>query len=101
MSSVVNGLLESPEARLVLPQNAPVHNHEDPRLPRLLRRLFVDHGFLHPDGRYLQPDRLIDNFFHELRPPENINDIDFLRNVEQRRRMPSRPRSREFSDSPE
>ena len=35
----------------MLLQNAPIHHHEDPRRPRLLRRFFVHHAFLHPDRR--------------------------------------------------
>src|SRR6266849_3384903 len=75
----------STETRPVLFQNATVHDHENAGPPRFLRRLFVDHRFLHPDGGHRQPDRLVDDSLHILRPAENIDDIDLLRNVEQRR----------------
>ena len=39
----------------------------------------VDHVFLKPDGWDLQLNRLINDFVHKLRPPENIDELDFLR----------------------
>src|ERR1700732_754805 len=65
-------------------QDAEVHHHEDSCLARFLRSSFLDYALLHPDRWNLQLNRLIDNFFHELRPPENVYDIDLLRHFKQR-----------------
>src|SRR5208282_4261483 len=59
-----------PESRPVLFQNTPVHHHKHSGLSRLLRRAFVDHAFLQPDRRNLQPDRLLHDLIHKLWPPE-------------------------------
>jgi hypothetical protein len=53
-----------------------------PALRAFCAAFLVDHILLHPDGWNLQLNRLIHNFFHELRPPENIHDVDLFRHVE-------------------
>jgi hypothetical protein len=66
-------------------QDAEVHHHKKARLARLFRGSFVDNLFLHPNSRYAQLDRLIDNFFNEFRAAKDVYDIDLLRDVMQRR----------------
>ena len=68
-------------------EDAAVHHYEDARPARLVCGSFVDYFFLHPNGGDFELDGLVDNFFDELRPAENIDEVDFLRlrNVEQRR----------------
>src|SRR6202050_1967681 len=73
------------ESRPVVLQNAAAHHHEDARLARFLGGLLVDHILLHPDRRNFQLNRLIDSFFHELRPAENVDDVNLLRHLKQRR----------------
>src|SRR5208283_4709568 len=68
----------------MLQQNTAVHHHESACLSRLLGGLLVNHTFLHPDCWNFQPNRLVHDFFDEFRPPENVHDIDLLRNVQQR-----------------
>ena len=43
----------SPKPRPMFLQNAAVHDHNNARPPRLFRRFFIDHTFLHPDRRHL------------------------------------------------
>src|SRR6266851_6793911 len=82
--SGANNWLNLPESRPVFFQNAAVHHHEYPGFARFLRRLLVNHVFLHPDRRNSQLNGLIHNFFHELRPAKNVHDVDLLRYLEQR-----------------
>src|ERR1700722_4260815 len=72
-----------PHSRPVFLQNAAVHHDENASLARLFGGRFVDHVFLHPNGWDFQLDRLIDNFFHKFRTPEDIHDVDLLRHIEQ------------------
>src|ERR1700683_1060870 len=72
-----------PHSRAMFLQDAAIHHHEDPRLARLFRGLLVDHFFLHPDRRNFQLNCLVNNFFHNLGPTENIYDVDLLRHLEQ------------------
>ena len=65
----------------VLFQNAQIHHDEHPRLPRPFRRAFIDHIFLEPDRRNLKLNCLLHNLIHKLRPPENIHQVDLLRQV--------------------
>ena len=67
----------------MLLQNAAVHDHENPRFAGFFRGFFVDHFFLHPDGRNFQLDGLIDDLFDEFRTPEDIHDVDLLRDIQQ------------------
>src|SRR5271156_5051562 len=76
--------LGSSEPRVVLFQNAEVHHHKHSCIPRFFSGLLVNYVLLHPDRWNLQLDRLVHNFFHELRPPENVHNIDLLRHLEQR-----------------
>jgi hypothetical protein len=56
----------------------------------------MDHGFLHPDGRNFQPDRLIDDLFHRTQAAENVDDIDPLKGIEAARRTFSPRRAFDF-----
>lgn len=69
---------------MVLFQDAEVHHHKEACLARLLRGFFIDDLFLHPDGRYAELDRVVDNFLDEFRAAEDVDDIDLLRNIAQR-----------------
>lgn len=62
-------------------QNTAVHHNEDSCFARFLGGSFVDYVFLHPDRRNFQLNGLIHNLFDIFRTPENIYDIDLLRNI--------------------
>jgi hypothetical protein len=72
------------QSRSMFLQNAAIHDHKQPRFARLLRCRFVHHSLLHPYGARFQLNRLVDDFWHEFRPPENIYDINRLWNIQQR-----------------
>ncbi len=55
-----------------------------PALRAFSAAFFIDHFLLHPNRGNLQPNRLIYNLLYELRPPEDVHDIDLLGNIEQR-----------------
>ena len=75
----------------MLDQDTAIHHDKDSGRTGFLCGFFVDNFFLHPDGGNFQLDRLINNFFHEFRPAKNVNDVDLLGNIEQRRDMPFLP----------
>ncbi len=64
-------------------QNTKIHHNEDSGLLRLFRSRLIDDSLLHPYRGSFQLNCLIDNFFDELRPPKNVDDVDLLRNIQQ------------------
>jgi hypothetical protein len=68
----------------VLFEDAAVHHHKDSRLPRFLCRGLMFHFFLHPDARDAQLNRVVNDFRNELGTSEDVDDVNFLRDIEQR-----------------
>ena len=60
-------------------QDAPVHSHRDTSLLGTPGCVLVDHSLLHPDRLGSLAHRRLDDLRHELRTPENIYNINALR----------------------
>ena len=62
-------------------QNAAVHDHLEACRARLRRSRLMHHAFLHPYSVRADADSCIDQFGDVLGPPEDVDDINMLRNV--------------------
>ena len=76
--------VDLPKSGAVFFQNAAIHHNEDSGLAGFLRRFLVNDSLLHPDHGYLQADRLVHNLFHEFRPAEDVDNVNFLPDFKQR-----------------
>src|ERR1051326_5391514 len=76
---------ELTHSRAVFLQDAAIHHHKNSCLARLLCSFLVNHVFLHPDSGDSELDGLVHNLFHKFWATENIDDINLLGHVEQRR----------------
>ena len=63
-------------------ENAGIHDHEDASLAGFLGGALVNHFLLHPDRRNFELDRLVDDFFHRFGAAENVDDVNFFRDLE-------------------
>ena len=75
-------------------QNAEVHHNREPRITRFLRGDFMDYALLQPYRGNIQAYGFVDDLRHELRPAENVDEIDLLRNFS---KTAVGPRSQNFS----
>src|SRR5215510_9664358 len=69
----------------VLFQPAQIHNYEQPRVQRSLRRVAIDHAFLQPDSFRSDGDRRVNRLACFVRTSKNIDEIDLVRNCGQPR----------------
>ena len=65
--------------------HAVVHDHVQPRRAGPRRRGLVDDAVLEPDGTGLDGDGVVHDRAHELRPSEDLDHVDGLRDVTQAR----------------
>jgi len=82
MSPAVAALWFLAESGAVLQQDAAIHHDENSSGAGFLGGFLVNDFFLHPHGRDLQLNRLVDHFLDEFRAAENVNDVDLLGHVE-------------------
>src|SRR3954469_14011110 len=68
-----------------LDRGAAIHHHVEPCCPRASGRGLVDHPELHPHRRGADLDRLVDVASGRGRTPEDVDHVDLLRHVGQRR----------------
>lgn len=64
---------------------AEIHHHKNARALGFFCGFWIDDFFLHPHRWNFQLNSLIDNLLHELRTAEDVYDVDFFRDFQQRR----------------
>jgi len=60
----------------VLLKRAKIHHNFQPRCTSPFGGIFMNNPQLHPDHFGVEPNRIIHDCRHKLRPPENVDDFE-------------------------